>query len=127
MKAEYSSFIGNFLYRSINLPDPVLASIEISRRGYEFISQYIKKSKKPKKNIVQPDMIKFNRLIAKSLEEFSLKDEFDSLTEIYYFLKKSKQTYRLSVLSWEEQFSRLFSPRSKVQHLGFYDNVNIFE
>ena len=57
-------------------------------------------------------MIKFNRLIAKSLEEFSLKDEFDSLVEIYYFLKKSKQTYRLPVSSWEEQFSRLFSVKS---------------
>ena len=125
VKAEYSSFIGNFLYRSLNLPDPALASIEISRRGYEFISQYIKKSKKPKKNIVQPDMIKFNRLIAKSLEEFSLKDEFDSLTEIYYILKKSKQTYRLSVSHWDYQFSRLFSPRSKVKHLGFYDKKNI--
>ena len=125
VKAEYSSFIGNFLYRSLDLPDPILASIELSRRAYEFINQYIKKSKEPKKNIIQPDMIKFNRLIAKSLEEFSLKDEFDSLVEIYYFLKKSKQTYRLSVSSWEEQFSRLFSPRSKVKHLGFYDKNNI--
>ena len=70
-------------------------------------------------------MIKFNRLIAQSLEEFSLKDEFDSLTEIYYILKKSKQTYRLSVSHWDYQFSRLFSPRSKVKHLGFYDKKNI--
>jgi len=36
VKPEYSSFIGNFLYRSLNLPDMILASIEISRRGYEF-------------------------------------------------------------------------------------------
>ena len=36
VKSEYSSFIGNFLYRSLNLPDMVLASIEIGRRGYEF-------------------------------------------------------------------------------------------
>ena len=85
----------------LNLPDPVLASIEISRRGYEFISQNIKKIKEHKKNIVQPDMSKYNHLKAKSLEEFSLKDEFDSLTEIYYFLKKSKQTYRLSVSRWD--------------------------
>ena len=33
VKPEYSSFIGNLLYRSLNLPDMVLASIEISRRG----------------------------------------------------------------------------------------------
>ena len=36
VKSEYSSFIGNFLYRHLNLPDMVLASIEIGRRGYEF-------------------------------------------------------------------------------------------
>ena len=102
VKAEYSSFIGNFLYRSLlDLPDPVLASIEISRRGYEFINQYITKIKQPKKNIVQPDYVKFKYLIAKSLEEFSLKDEFDSLIEIYYFLKKSKKMYRLSVSRWD--------------------------
>ena len=31
VKPEYSSFIGNFLYRSLNLPDMILASIEIGR------------------------------------------------------------------------------------------------
>ena len=31
----YSSFIGNFLYRGLNLPDSILASIELGRRGYE--------------------------------------------------------------------------------------------
>jgi hypothetical protein len=36
VKPEYSSFIGNFLYRSLNLPDMVLASIELGRRAYEF-------------------------------------------------------------------------------------------
>ena len=39
VKPEYSSFIGNFLYRHVaNMPDMVLASIEIGRRGYEFSS-----------------------------------------------------------------------------------------
>ena len=45
VKPEYSSFIGNFLYRSLNLPDMILASIEIGRRGYEFYNQYISKIK----------------------------------------------------------------------------------
>ena len=48
----YSSFIGNFLYRSLNLPDPILASIELGRRGYEFSAQYIEKSKEKSKTIV---------------------------------------------------------------------------
>ena len=39
VKPEYSSFVGNFLFRHVtNMPDMVLASIEIGRRGYEFSS-----------------------------------------------------------------------------------------
>jgi len=56
VKPEYSSFIGNFLFRTLNLPDPVLSSIEISRRGYEFYNQYVIKIKNIKKNIIQPEI-----------------------------------------------------------------------
>ena len=97
VKPEYSSFIGNFLFRSLDLPDPILSSIEIGRRGYEFYNQYVTKVKEIKRNIIQPDYNKFNYLITKSLEEFGLLNEFSSLTEIYCLLKKSKRTYRLSV------------------------------
>ena len=97
VKPEYSSFIGNFLFRSLNLPDPTLASIEIGRRGYEFYNQYVTKVKEIKRNIIQPDYNKFNYLITKSLEEFGLLNEFSSLVDVYYLLKKSKRTYRLSV------------------------------
>ena len=67
VRPEYSSFIGNFLYRSLNLPDMVLASIEIGRRGYEFYNQYISKTKDIKKNIVRPNLTMFNKLYIKSL------------------------------------------------------------
>ena len=111
VKPEYSSFIGNFLYRSLQKPDMVLASIELSRRGYEFYNQYIIKSKYQKKNIVQPDIQLFNDFYIKSLEEFNIKEEqFKDLVEIYYFLKKSKCKYRLSIdqfnLKTQIQFSR---------------------
>ena len=72
VKSEYSSFIGNFLYRHLNLPDMVLASIEIGRRGYEFYNQYISKTKEIKKNIIRPNLSMFNKLYLKSLEEFKL-------------------------------------------------------
>ena len=49
VKPEYSSFIGNFLFRSLNLPDMVLSSIEIGRRCYEFYNQYISKQNKIQK------------------------------------------------------------------------------
>ena len=70
-------------------------------------------------SIVQPDYIKFNYLINKSLEEFDLLNEFNDLIEIYYLLKKSKRTYRLSVTNYSEQFSRLFSVKSMVKQLNF--------
>ena len=54
--ANYSSFIGNLVYRNERLPDMVLASIEISRRGYEFYHQYILKDKPQKKNIILPEL-----------------------------------------------------------------------
>lgn len=93
---QYSSFIGNFLYRSLNLPDPILASIEIGRRGYEFNAQYIEKTKEKSKNIIQPDLKKFDDLISKSLEEFGIKENFRDLVDLYYvFQKDSKMMYRI--------------------------------
>ena len=101
VKAEYSSFIGNFVFRNLNLPDPILASIELSRRAYEFISQYIKKFKEPKKNIVWLDKDLFTNLIAKSMEEFGLKGTNLSLYQIYSDLKTRKIKYRVPVTSVE--------------------------
>lgn len=61
VQAQYSSFVGNFIFRELKLPDPVLASIEISRRGYEFVNQYITKTKEIKKNIIWLDTKLFKR------------------------------------------------------------------
>ena len=109
VKPEYSSFIGNFLYRSLNLPDMILASIEIGRRGYEFYNQYISKIKQIKKNIIQPDLNMFNWLYLKSLEEFKLQPTYKDLVKLYYFFKKSKLKYRLSIDDFNLQFSSFYS------------------
>ncbi len=114
VKPEYSSFIGNFLYRSLNLPDMVLASIEIGRRGYEFYNQYISKTKDIKKNIVRPSLSMFNKLYLKSLEEFKLQPTYKDLIELYYFFKKSKIKYRLSIDQFNLQFSRFTSHKSYI-------------
>ena len=108
-KPNYSSFVGNFLFRDLNLPDMTLASIEIGRRCYEYKSQYIDKTKDKRKNIILPDVNDFNDRYVKSLEEFNIPGEIKDLVEIYYFLKKSKSRYRLSldVLNHLE-FSRCF-------------------
>ena len=98
VKPEYSSFIGNFLFRSLNLPDMVLSSIEIGRRTYEFYNQYITKQNKIQKNIIQPNLKDFNSLYIKSLEEFNIQNtEFRDLKELYYIFKNSKLTYRVPI------------------------------
>ena len=98
VKSEYSSFIGNFIFRQVtDMPDMVLASIEIGRRGYEYSNQYIDKTKNKKKNIVFPDISDFNDFYAKSLEEFSIKEKPDSLLKLYYYIKNAKMTYRVPI------------------------------
>ncbi len=124
VKPEYTSFIGNFLFRKFNYPDPIQASIEISRRGYEFYNQYIIKVKNIKKNIVFPDLNLFKDLYIKSLEEFNIQiDKFKSLKELYNFFKKSKMMYRLSIDQFNLQFSSLFSNKSYLNQIYIKNNL----
>ena len=117
-KPNYSSFVGNFLFRDLKLPDMALASIEIGRRCYEFKVQYIDKTKDKRKNIVLPDVNDFNDRYIKSLEEFNIPGEIKDLVKIYYFLKKSKSRYRLSLDELNHlEFSRCFSNKSKVKKI----------
>ena len=117
-KPNYSSFVGNFLFRDLKLPDMTLASIEISRRCYEFKTQYIDKTKDKKKNIILPDVNDFNDRYVKSLEEFNIPVEIKDLVKIYNFLKKSKSRYRLSLYELNHlEFSRCFSNKSKVKKI----------
>ena len=117
-KPNYSSFVGNFLFRDLNLPDMTLSSIEIGRRCYEFKSQYIDKTKDKRKNIILPDVNDFNDRYIKSLEEFNIPGEIKDLVKIYYFLKKSKHRYRLSLDELNHlEFSRCFSNKSKVKKI----------
>ena len=114
VKPEYSSFIGNFLYRSLNLPDMILASIELGRRGYEYYNQYISRTKEQIKNIIQPKIGDFKQFYMKSLEEFHMENKGLSLKELYYIFKKSKVMYRLSINIFNLQFSRFFTPKTYV-------------
>ena len=91
---NYSSFIGNLVYRKEKSPDFVLASIEISRRGYEFNHQYILKDKEQKKNIVYGNFDENKEVYAQSLEELGINEIFSSFQELYDKVKKSKVRYR---------------------------------
>lgn len=119
VKPEYSSFVGNILYRKHKLPDMVLASIEIGRRGYEFVGQYIKKDKEIKKNIIIPELKDFVDDYVKSLEEFGIVEKSINLIDLYCLLKKSRIRYRFSLDEWLKEsnklkFLRCFSKRSLI-------------
>ena len=117
-KPNYSSFVGNFLFRDLKLPDMTLASIEIGRRCYEFKTQYINKSKDKRKNIILPDVNDFNDRYIKSLEEFGIPGEIRDLVGVYNFLKNAKSRYRVSLDELNHlEFSRCFSNRSKVEKI----------
>ena len=92
---QYSSIIGNLVYRELELPDMVLSSIEISRRCYEFNLQYILKVKAKTKNVIFP--IITESLLDKvkhSLEEVKCFVGFVNWQQIHSELKKSKFKYR---------------------------------
>ena len=117
-KPNYSSFVGNFLFRDLNLPDMTLASIEIGRRCYEFKVQYIDKIKDKRKNIILPDVDDFNDRYIKSLEEFNVPGEVKDLVGVYNFLKNTKSRYRVSLDElYHLEFSRCFSNKSKIKKI----------
>ena len=109
--ASYSSIFGNLVYRKLQLPDMILASIEIGRRAYEFSKQYIKKLSKVKKNIVIPDLELVKDEIVNSLEEIGSSSQFGDLKELCSLVRKTKQKYRFSLD--EIPRSRIFSKNNK--------------
>lgn len=111
VRPEYSSFIGNLLYRKENLPDPVLSSIEIGRRAIEFNLQYCLRIKDIKYNIIYPDLKPVKTTVEKSLEELGYCEQFNDWKELYSSIKNSKQRYR--VLLDELPQSRVFSIKYK--------------
>lgn len=115
VKPDFSSFVGNVVFRPLKLADMELASIEIGRRAYEFKKQYIDKIEKQRKNIIFPSEEDFKESITQSLEELGIDSVFDNLKDLYYFLKKSKFRYRLSLEDINHPvFSRCFSQRSLI-------------
>lgn len=109
---NYSSFIGNLVYRSEKLPDFVLSSIEISRRGYEFNHQYILKDKEIKKNIVQGNFDEDKVKYMQSLEELHINEIPSSFQELYNIIKKSKTRYRFPL----EQCSMMVFSKNSIRN-----------
>ena len=116
--ANYSSFIGNILFRDLKQFDAINSSIEIGRRGFEFKQQYINKTKEVSRNIIQPKIEKFEDKIIKSLEEFNYQENFKDLIDLYYRFKNSKMMYRVPFKGNEKWFKL----KSKKSNVGFIEN-----
>ena len=118
VKPEYSSFVGNIIFRSLNLPDQVLSSIEISRRGFEFRHQYVLKDKLQIKNIVKIDINNnevFKELYIKSMEEFNIKENFKDIVDTYYYFKRnSKLLYRVSLDNFSKSFREFLTKQTRL-------------
>lgn len=122
---QYSSFIGNIIFRSLNYPDQILSSIEISRRGYEFRHQYILKDKKQSKNIIKIDIINdniFKNMFIKSMEEFNINEQFKDIIDTYFYFKRNLLSYRISLDNFSSSLSTFSSKRSKVKQICFTIN-----
>ena len=68
IQPQYSSILGNIVFRDLNFPDPVLASVEMARRGWEFSCQYVFDRKKKEKVVIFPDFKKVQEPIQHAAE-----------------------------------------------------------
>lgn len=120
---QYTSFIGNLVYRQEHLPDECLSSIEIGRRGLEFTNQYIFKRRLRQKIIVFPEIESVKSRIVLSLEELNLDvPDFNNWMILYSAVKKSKQKYRFSSSEAQTYNSEvLFSKFYKHKYILVYN------
>lgn len=123
---QYSSKFGNVLFRELNLPDMVNASIEIGRRAFEFNRQYIEKSKEQSKTIIHPDLTHFSDVLAKSMEEFGITEECKDLYELFGVLaKRKKNAEMLYRVPFDDKITKWFkfsSTKSSVVHCVFTED-----
>ena len=109
VEPEYSSKIGNLVNRKLDLPDPVLASIEIGRRGFEFASQYVFKRRPHKKTIIFPSFDVVKETVSLSLEELgAVVPSLEKWESVWELVKNSELKYRVPL---SDKFSD--SPFSK--------------
>ena len=112
---NFSSFIGNMVYRNLDKPDMVVASVEIGRRGYEFYHQYIIKDKPKSKNIVFNESKMTKTQISQSMEELGLKENFTNIKDLYFKITKTLNLrYRVPFNSEKSKGFSLKSIKSRI-------------
>lgn len=97
VKPEYSSLIGNILFRHLNMPDMCLSAFEIGRRVYEYYNQYTTKENTRRKNIIFPERDDFTLFYSKSMEEFNCKGKVNTVQELIEHVKNSKSNQSVTL------------------------------
>lgn len=122
VQPQYSSFIGNLVYRDKRLPDECLASIEIGRRGFEFGTQYLFNRRSRQKTVVFPQMEAVKNQLSISLAEIGIDvPALVNWKDLYSVVKKSEKKYRFSIEeAINNHSSSLFSKFYKQRYLDTY-------
>ena len=120
VQPQYSSFIGNMVYRNLMLPDECLASIEIGRRGFEFSTQYLFNRRPHEKTVIFPQMDAVKNQLSISLAEIGIDvPVIVSWKDVYSLVKKSGLKYRFSISDAVKSHSdSLFSKFYKQKYLN---------
>lgn len=117
---QYSSIIGNLVNRKLNLPDPILASIEISRRGFEYSSQYIFKRRPKQKTVIFPSFNVVKQIISLSLEELGvIVPTLEKWEDVFQLVKNPEVKYRVPLSN--EQLDSPCSKFYKRKYLTVYN------
>ena len=120
---KYSSVSGNLLFRkNENVPDMCLAAIEMTRRGYEVLHQYIRKDKAKRKNIIFPDRGLYSEELRQSTEEIFSDDncQTQDVKVLFPYIVKSGTMYRRKLDSCSLSFRKFNSHHSRVRTV-FYN------
>ena len=116
VQAQYSSIVGNLVYREEKLPDPILASIEIGRRGNEFCNQYVFKRRKINKTIILPRFKTVKSRVEQSLEELGYPKVLNDWSELWSVVKKSGLKYRFP-RGESAVFSRFYKHNNIIEYI----------
>ena len=78
--SAYTSIVGNFLFRKLNLPDMCLASFEISRRAFLMKKHNLNDFSKKKDEYKFPDINEFESFYNSSFDEFNISQQDRTLS-----------------------------------------------
>ena len=112
--SAYTSVVGNFLFRSLDMPDMCLAAFEISRRAHQTVSLSLNTFYMQNDDIYTfPTGELLKRYYDKSCNEFNIEDRTLSIKEIYQkYLKKNGNSYRVNFEKTTKNMRKVYNRKN---------------